>query len=132
MTINEMRQLLTDGLINALQRQRQIDEDGCEVGVSREAVEQSITLLSTFPDLLRIAESASVLEQVLHACITDEEIEVKGTSLGSDLVADALNKVRLNLSALTASGPRIVCAGCGVPVDGIKPVCDDCLAAEWI
>jgi len=28
------------------------------------------------------------------------------------------------------NGPRIVCAGCGVPVKGIGPFCDNCMGAQ--
>lgn len=36
-------------------------------------------------------EAGRVLEKALHACITNEEVEIKGTSLGADIVAHALN-----------------------------------------
>lgn len=37
---------VTDGLVNALRHQRQIDEDGAEVGVSRQAVDEAIAILT--------------------------------------------------------------------------------------
>ena len=36
-----------DGLIEALRRQRQVDEDGSECGVSRQAVEEAISILQS-------------------------------------------------------------------------------------
>jgi hypothetical protein len=39
---------VTSGLIDALRAQRQIDEDGVEVGVSRQAVDKAMELLSAF------------------------------------------------------------------------------------
>lgn len=36
-------------------------------------------------------EAGRVLEKALHACITNEEVEINGTSLGADIVAHALN-----------------------------------------
>lgn len=36
-----------DGLIEALQRQRQVDEDGTECGIDREAVDVAITILKS-------------------------------------------------------------------------------------
>lgn len=42
-------------------------------------------------ELLAALEAGRVLEKALHACITNEEVEIKGTSLGADIVAHALN-----------------------------------------
>lgn len=42
-------------------------------------------------ELLAALEAGRVLEKALHACITNGEAEIKGTSLGADIVAHALN-----------------------------------------
>lgn len=42
-----------DGLIAALERQRQIDEDGIECGVSRQAVHEAISAIAFLRDMVR-------------------------------------------------------------------------------
>ena len=70
-------------LQNALKNQRRIDEDGCEVGVSRQACDEAAELVGKFVDLERqlatkdkaLREAESVLEFIKTAlpviqCIT--------------------------------------------------------------
>jgi hypothetical protein len=58
----EFRQMLDGGLIEALGRQRQVDEDGTEVGVSREAVHYAVQILSALRAHLSTALTGAAKE----------------------------------------------------------------------
>lgn len=54
-------------------------------------LKELINLRASCERLEAALEAGRVLEKALHACITNEEVEIKGTSLGADIVAHALN-----------------------------------------
>ena len=50
--IADLQELCRPELIEALNSQRQLDFDGCEVGVSRQACDEAATILTALPELL--------------------------------------------------------------------------------
>jgi len=83
-----------EGLTNALRQQRQIDEDGTERGVSRQAVDEAITELTRLDRALRTAnetiESLSDSECDKVMAMTDEQVRALSAVTGSSADIDAL------------------------------------------
>jgi hypothetical protein len=90
------------GLIGALRRQRQIDEDGTEVGVSRQAVDEAIERLAQLAPLL--TENERLRAELARPVDRDYELV---TAVGRADRAEAENE-RL----------RVQLAGCGVAAMG--------------
>jgi hypothetical protein len=96
------------GLIYALRHQRQVDEDGTECGVSRQAVDEAIVILE------KVAAS-----QVRHSCETDLLSDCPACSADADAAIAASDG-----SAATPGDP---CVECGAdPGQLCYPSC--CLA----
>jgi hypothetical protein len=65
-----------------------------------EVLQARLVMLKAENEQLReIAEAASVLEKCLASTIKNDEVDLSGTELGSDLVSDALNKAHRALAA---------------------------------
>lgn len=64
------------GLISALRTQRQIDEDGTEVGVSRQACDYAAALLEYWQARAATVAPSKVLETKCHRCGHSATIEV--------------------------------------------------------
>lgn len=72
-------------------KQRDHYREKSRANSSGQLAEELSCALARIERLERALEAGRVLEKALHACITNEEVEIKGTSLGADIVAHALN-----------------------------------------
>ena len=67
-------------IANLRSHQRQLDADGCEVGVSRQAIEETLALLAVVADELRDAAAIlqSTAEAIVHGGHTGLAISLAG------------------------------------------------------
>lgn len=95
----ELRALFSDSLVNALNRQQQLDADGVRVGVSRQAVCEAQAILSAIPALLDRLEQAEARCARLANALAD--IERAGYEAQHD---KAYPLARMANAALNAAG----------------------------
>lgn len=72
-------------------KQRDHYREKSRANSSGQLAEELSCALARIERLEAALDAGRVLEKALHACITNEEVEIKGTSLGADIVAHALN-----------------------------------------
>ncbi len=98
-TAKQAAKLLEGGLVEALRSQRQLDADGCEVGVSRQACDEAADAISNLARALIASEAALKL--------AEERLAVAQTIArqGKDTIATVL---LLEIAAALADHERVL------------------------
>ena len=85
-----LRLIVTNtGIVSALERQRQIDEDGVEVGVCREALHYAIIVLNAAPALLDELDRLRAENERLQARVVElQSVTDSANRLTDDALAE--------------------------------------------
>lgn len=141
--------IVPKGLIEALKHQRQIDEDGVECGVSRQAVDEAIAILESLHDASSSQQAASALDgdstqndytdavDLVAYQLTGDDGEDDGLTvlqrlasrLGEKTVYQLMEQVELGASVPTIS--RSACIKCAASNSVDATACERC-GGTWL